>query len=147
VVTWYSIITKEKFIWYVRSTVFFFSKNIFADILTLSFSLKADTIYRQKHGVWLCQVFCLNLFEILLYFVKICSTVLTLFHTYRHTDWTNLVDALQHWESVQTHKIEIISKSLKDVAEVRYFEAILSDENYFHKCIESKLTLENICYH
>jgi hypothetical protein len=47
----------------------------------------------------------------------------------------------------QRHSINIVNTSFEDVAKLKYMGTTLTDQNYMHKGIESRLNLGNACYH
>jgi hypothetical protein len=47
----------------------------------------------------------------------------------------------------QKHRIKIMNRSFKDVAEFKYLGTAQTDENYMPEEITSRLNLGNACYH
>jgi hypothetical protein len=47
----------------------------------------------------------------------------------------------------QKHSIKIANSSFEDVAKFRYFGTTLTDQNYTHEEIKSRLNLGIACYH
>jgi hypothetical protein len=47
----------------------------------------------------------------------------------------------------QTHSIEIANRSFEYVTKFKYLETTLTDKNYIHEEIKSRLNSENACYH
>jgi hypothetical protein len=47
----------------------------------------------------------------------------------------------------QKHSIKIANKSFEDVAKFKYLGTILTDQNWMHEEITSRLNLGNACYH
>jgi hypothetical protein len=47
----------------------------------------------------------------------------------------------------QKYSIKIANRSFEDVAKFKYLGSTLSDQNYMHKEIKSRLNSGNACYH
>jgi hypothetical protein len=47
----------------------------------------------------------------------------------------------------QRHSINIVNTSFEDVAKLKYMRTTLTDQNYMHEEIESRLNSGNACYH
>jgi hypothetical protein len=47
----------------------------------------------------------------------------------------------------QKHSIKIANRSFEDVAKFKYLGTTLTDQNYMHEEIKSRLNSGNACYH
>jgi hypothetical protein len=47
----------------------------------------------------------------------------------------------------QNHSIKIVKRPFEDVAKFKYLGTTLTDQNYIHKEIKSRLNSGNACYH
>jgi hypothetical protein len=47
----------------------------------------------------------------------------------------------------QKHSIKTVNRSFEDVAQFKYLGTTLTDQNYMHEEIKSRLNLGNACYH
>jgi hypothetical protein len=47
----------------------------------------------------------------------------------------------------QKHNVKIVNRSFEDVAKFKYIGTTLTDQNYVHKEIKSRLNSGNACYH
>jgi hypothetical protein len=47
----------------------------------------------------------------------------------------------------QRHTTRVVNRSFEDVAKFKYLGTTLTDQNYMHEEIKSRLNLVNACYH
>jgi hypothetical protein len=47
----------------------------------------------------------------------------------------------------QKHSIKIVNRTFEDVAKFKYLRTTLTDQNYMHEEIKSRLNSGNACYH